>query len=60
MNQNRITIVHSDFNNVAHMVQTVRWHPGVEMATWLASGSRSGVVRVESMVAAYEKLKVVK
>ena len=35
------------FNTVASFIQCVAWNPNPQSCTWLASGSRSGLVRVE-------------
>lgn len=36
---------------------TARWHPTPELSTWVASGGRSGLVRVENTVAGYDRLR---
>ncbi len=46
------TITNSVMLPLESIVEHVRWHPQAGASTWLASGGRAGLVRVESTVVA--------
>jgi hypothetical protein len=48
---------HARFEQPWQFIQTARWHPTPELASWVVSSTRSGLVRVENAVAGYDKIR---